>query len=89
MKNISDKKDVIKKFHEIFIWFINCGLLNKDIIDYVFQKISLIQLEKKLTIDSFKIYLPLIEILYGKNKLNNKCDIIAKNYIYFFNKSNA
>ncbi len=78
--------NIIKKFYDIFIWFINCGLLNKDIIDYIFQKISKMQLEKTITLDSFNIYLPLIEILYGKNSSDFECNTIAKNYIFLFNK---
>ena len=87
--NASTSENIIKNFQEIFIWFINLGLLNKDIIDYVFQKIAKMQLEQTLTIDSFNIYLSLIEILYGKNNLNWKKDYIAKNYIYLFNKDTS
>ena len=90
--NILDDKNslnIITNFQEIFIWFINCGLLNKDITDYVFQKIAKMQLEKTLTIDSFNIYVPLLEILYGKNNLNPQYDIIAKNYIYLFDKDTS
>ena len=82
-------KDILKNFEEIFIWFINCGLLDKNIIDYVFQKIAKLQLEQTLTIDTFNIYLPLIEILYGKNTLNLKYDLIAKNYIYLFDRNTS
>ena len=82
-------KDILKQFEEIFIWFINCGLLDKDIIDYVFQKIAKMQLEKNINIDSFDIYIPLIEILYGKNNLNLKYDKLAKNYIYLFDRNTS
>ena len=47
------------------------------------------QLEQTLSIDSFNIYLSLIEILYGKNNLKYKNDYIAKNYIYLFNKDTS
>ena len=91
-QNIIDNntsENIIKNLEEIFIWFINCGLLNKDILDYVFQKIAKMQLEQTLSIDSFNIYLSLIEILYGKNNLKYKNDYIAKNYIYLFNKDTS
>jgi hypothetical protein len=38
---INSNDNIIKDLQQIFVWFITCGLLNKDIIDYVFQKISL------------------------------------------------
>ena len=88
-KNKQYSKDILQNFEEIFIWFINCGLLNKDIIDYVFQKIAKMQLETNITIDSFDIYIPLIEILYGKNNLNLKYDKLAKNYIYLFDRNTS
>ena len=84
-----NSEEIIKNLKEIIIWFIKCGLLNKDIIDYIFQKISKMQLEKKLTIDSINIYIPLLRILYGENKLNIKRELIAKNYIYLFNRKTS
>ena len=88
-KSINSKDNIIKDLQEILVWFIICGLLNKDIIDYVFQKISLLQLEEKLTITSFNTFIPLIEILYGKNELNIKREEIAKNYIYLFDRNTS
>ena len=86
---INSNDNIIKDLQQIFVWFITCGLLNKDIIDYVFQKISKLQLEDKLTITSFNIFIPLIEILYGKNELNIKGEEIAKNYIYLFDRNTS
>ena len=87
--SINSNDNIIQDLQEILVWFIACGLLNKDIIDYVFQKISKLQLEEKLTITSFNIFIPLIEILYGKNELNIKQEEIAKNYIYLFDKNTS
>ena len=87
--SINSKDNIIKDIQEILVWLITCGLLNKDIIDYAFQKISKLQLEEKLTITSFNIFIPLIEILYGKNELNIKHEEIAKSYIYLFDKNNS
>ena len=87
--NKDDIDKVKNNLQELFVWFINCGLLNKNITDYVFQNISAMQLEKKLNIDLFNIYIPLLEILYGKNTFNLQCDYIAKNYIYLFDRNKS
>jgi hypothetical protein len=87
--NKDEIEKISKNIEELFVWFVNCGLLNKDITDYVFQNISAKQLEKKLNIDIFNLYIPLLEILYGKNIYNLHCDFIAKNYIYLFNKNTS
>ena len=87
---VEDKSfNIIQNLQEIFVYFINCGLLNKDITDYVFQNISAMQLEQKLNIKLFNIYIPLLEILYGKNNYGLKSEYIAKNYIYLFNKNTS
>ena len=90
-KNASNKSfdDIIKNFQDIFTYFIHCGMLDKQIIDYVFQKIAKMQLEKSISINSVKTFLPLIKILYGKNNYNLKEDYISKNYIYLFNKNTS
>ncbi len=57
-------------------------MIDKQIIDNVFQKISKMQLENSISINSMKTFLPLIKMLYGKNNKNLKEDCISKNYIY-------
>ena len=57
-------------------------MLDKQIIDNVFQKISKMQLENSISINSMKTFLPLIKMLYGKNNKNLKEDCISKNYVY-------
>ena len=92
-ENISsdeNKKEIIEKIKNIFSWFISCGLLKKKIIDYIYQKIALFQLEKKLTLNIFSDIIPLLEIIYGKyyndSIVNN---FIAKKYFYLYDKETS
>ena len=85
-----EKNELIEKLKDTFSYFISCGLLNKKSVDYIYQKIALYQLEKKLTIKIFSNILPLLEIIYGKfcyDFLIN--DFIAKKYIYLYDKENS
>ena len=87
---IDNDKEIISKIKNVIIWFFYCGFMNKKYTDYIFQKISKFQHEKKLTPELFDYCLSLIEIIYGKecNK-SFKQKLIAKNYIYFYNKENG
>ena len=88
--HIDNNKELISKIKNIIIWLFNCGFMNKKYTDYIFQKISKFQLEKKLTPELFDYCLSLIEIIYGKEYDNSyKQNLIAKNYIYFCKKENA
>lgn len=82
-----DKNEIIAELKNVFSWFISCGLLNKITVDYIYQKLALFQLEKKLTINIFSDFLPLIEIIYGKYyDASIPSKFIAKKYIYFNDK---
>ena len=82
-----NKQIIIKEIKNIFSYFISCGLLTKNITDYIFQKIALFQLEKKFNIKIFNDILPLIEIIYGKYYNDSIVhNFIAKKYIYFYEK---
>ena len=84
------KNKIIEGINNIFSWFISCGLLNKKNIDYIYQKIALFQLEKKLTLKLFNDILPLIEIIYGKNYDDSIADkLIAKKYFYLCDKETS
>ena len=84
------KNNIIEGINKIFSWFISCGLLNKKIIDYIYQKISLFQLEKKLTLKLFNNLLLLIETIYGKSFDDSIADkFIAKNYFYLYDKETS
>ena len=82
--------ELIKEILTIINILISCGLINKKDVDYVYQKLSLQQLNQNLTLNGFYDYLPLLGIIYG----NNLCDqyknkLIAKSYIYFYDKENS
>ena len=85
-----DKNKYINDIQNILNWFLIGGFFNKIHIDYIYQQLSKIQLEKKLTPGLFNDYLSLIELIYGKNyEISLKRNLIAKNYIYFYDKENS
>ena len=85
-----DKNEIIGELKNIFSWFISCGLLNKITVDYIYQKLALFQLEKKLTINIFSDFLPLLEIIYGKHYDSSiPQNFISKKYIYFNDKETS
>ena len=85
-----DKNKYENDIKKILNWFLIGGLFNKNHTDYIFQTLSKIQLEKKLTPTLFNDYLFLIELIYGKNyEISLKRNLIAKNYIYFYDKENS
>ena len=85
-----DRNKYISDMQDILNWFISSGLLNKNHTDYIFQALAKSQLYKKLTPKLFSNYLSLIELIYGKNyKDPSKQSLIAKNYIYFYDKENS
>ena len=85
-----DKNKYINDIQNILNWFLIGGFFNKIHTDYIYQQLSKIQLEKKLTPGLFNDYLSLIELIYGKKyeKLLKR-NLIAKNYIYFYDKENS
>ena len=86
-----EKNKAINDIKNILNYFLSGGLFNQININYIFQSLSKIQLEKKLTPKLFNDYLSLIEIIYGKeiNKIKMKKNLIAKNYIYLYDKENS
>ena len=85
-----DKNKYINDIQNILNWFLIGGFFNKIHTDYIYQQLSKIQLEKKLTPGLFNDYLSLIELIYGKNyEISLKRNLIAKNYIYFYDKENS
>ena len=88
--NINNSNETLINIKEIIKWFFSCGFMNKKYTDYIYQKIAKLQFEKKLTPKLFEIYLNLIEVIYGKNFDDSyKKNLLAKNYIYFYNKENS
>ena len=91
-KNITNENKLIllNEINEILTWFISCGLLKKNNIDFLLQKIAEFQLYNQLSIQLFRDILPLAEIIYGKNindlLINN---FIAKKYIYLYDKDTS
>ena len=87
-KNMLDSITIeIKK---IFSYLISYGLLSKKDIDYIYQKISLFQLGKKLSLKLFKDIISLLEIIYGsENNINMKPKLISKKYFYFYDKDSS
>ena len=88
--SLNNNNEILINLKNIIIWFFYCGFMNKKYTDYIFQKISKIQFYKKLTPELFENCLSLIEIIYGKDYNDAfKQNLIAKNYIYFYNKENS
>ena len=87
----TEKKELLEEIKIIFSFFITCGLLNKKSVDYIYQKIALYQLKKKLTVKIFSDILPLLEIIYGKDCDSDELmkDFIAKKYTYLYDKENG
>ena len=87
----TEKKELLEEIKNIFSFFIACGLLNKKSVDYIYQKIALYQLEKKLTVKIFSDILPLLEIIYGKDCDSDELmnDFIAKKYTYLYEKESG
>ena len=90
INSIDNNKDILTNIKNILRWFFSCGFMNKKYTDYIFQKISKFQFEKKLTPEIFDYCLSLIEVIYGKDyNISFKKELVAKNYIYFCNKENS
>ena len=81
---------LLKEIRKIFSHFISAGLLTQKVIDFIYQKISLFQLQKKLNPNIFNEFIPLLEIIYGvDNDINIKKNLIAKKYFYFYDKEKS
>ena len=88
-KTISNN-ELIKEIKNTINWLMSCGFLSKINLDYVYQKISELQLKNKLESYILYEYLDLIEILYGKKYSKEyKAKLIAKSYLYFYNKEKS
>ena len=84
------KNGLIDNIKNIFKWLLSGGLIHKTHTDYIFQKLSKLTFEKKLTSKLFHDYLSLIELIYGKEfDIKDKKCLIAKNYIYFYDAENS
>ena len=87
---IDNNEEILNNLIDIIMHFFSCGFMNKQYTDYIYQKLSKIQFENKLTPEIFYSCLSLIEIIYGKNfNYSYKQNLIAKNYMYFYNKENS
>ena len=83
-------KSIINEIKKIFSYLILCGLLTKKDVDYIYQKIAFLQLEKKLTIKLFSYIIPLLQMVYGgESGTNIKPNLIPKNFIYFYDKKSS
>jgi len=84
-ENKTLNKSIINEIKKIFSYLINNGLLTRKDVDYIYQKIAFLQLEKKLSIKIFNHIIPLLQIIYsGENKINTKSNLITKKYFYFY-----
>jgi len=90
IKDANNDNELLLNIKNILIWFFSCGFMDKKYSDYIYQRLSRLQFEQKLNPNLFEDYLSLIEIIYGKDYNNlYKQNLIAKNYIYFYNKENS
>ena len=88
INNINES--IIIEIKKIFSVLISYGLLTKKDVDYIYQKIALFQLEKKLTIKLFNDIISLLQIIYGsENDCNIKPNLLSKKYIYFYDKNSS
>ena len=84
------KNGLIDNIKNILKWMLSGGLIHKTHTDYIFQRLSKLTFEKKLTSKLFHDYLSLIELIYGKEfDIKDKKCLIAKNYIYFYDAENS
>ena len=82
--------EIIKDLIDIINWLLSCGLAEKKNYDYIFQQLAALQLSKKLDIAKFCEYLNLLLIFYGKQyDKKYKKNLIAKNYVYFYDKQKS
>ena len=88
--NTNNNNELLINLKNILIWFLSCGFMDKKYVDYIYQKISRLQFEQKLTSEIFYYCLSLTEIFYGKDyDCSYKQKLISKNYIYFYDKDNS
>ena len=90
INDTNNDNELLLNIKNILIWFFSCGFMDKKYSDYVYQRLSRFQFEQNLNPKLFKDFLSLIEIMYGKDYNDlYKQNLIAKNYIYFYNKENS
>ncbi len=81
---------IFKEIKDIIYHLLCYGFLKKTNLDYVYQKISELQLKKELCDYMFYDFLDIIKLLYGNNyEKKRKEKLIAKNYLYFYNKEKS
>ena len=90
INDTNNGNELLLNIKNILIWFFSCGFMDKKYSDYVYQRLSRFQFEQNLNPKLFEDCLSLIEIMYGKDYNDlYKQNLIAKNYIYFYNKENS
>ena len=90
MENELFNNEIISYILEDINWILSCGFIEKKNYDYIFNKIASLQLSKNLSKHTFYEYLCLLEIFYGKHyDKKDKEKLIAKNYIYFYDRKNS
>ena len=88
--DINNDNELLLSIKYILVWLFSCGFMDKQYSDYIYQRLSRFQFEQNLNPKLFEHCLSLIEIVYGKDYNNTyKKNLIAKNYIYFYNKENS
>ena len=90
-QNNQFKQTIFNEIKIIFSNLISLGLLTRNDVDYIYQKIAYFQLEKKLSIKIFNDIIPLFDIIYNQKNINNNIqkNIVAKKYLYFYDKDNS
>ena len=90
MENELFNNEIITDLLEDINWILSCGFIEKKNFDYIFNKIASLHLSKNLSKHTFYEYLCLLEIFYGKlYDKKEKDKLIAKNYIYFYDRKNS
>ena len=87
-QNPDIKENILIEIRKIFLNLNSIGLLSKIDVDFIYQKIALFQLEKKINIKIFHDIIQLLEIMYTIDN-NLKKEFIAKNYFYFYDKETS
>ena len=81
----NEKQKLFDSIKNLLKWLLSGGLIHKSHTDFIFQKLSKFNFQKKLTLKLFDDYLSLIELIFGKEHQHKyKKDLIAKNYVYFY-----
>ena len=87
-QNPDIKENILIEIRKIFLNLNSIGLLSKIDVDFIYQKIALFQLEKKINIKIFHDIIQLLEMMYTIDN-NLKKEFIANNYFYFYDKETS